>query len=399
VKAGRLAVPGSLPAALSGLGRHGPGDALALARLVRGIVAAGAARQALHLRLSNLGPGWTRAHHHRLVREALEPLLHSTRAQLFELTHGDLVAVAPLQGRHLPMAEAALTTLFAADLGEAAAPSRPPFAVHRLPEEAAALLAAVEASLGPRAPVAPQAGGDALTTADLAALERGLGNASLARFLRRRPVCRLVAGGGGAEPVWEEWRPALDELRAALLAGADPALAPWLFRRLRRLLDRRLLAELARPEELRRRGPIGLSLGLDSLGSAEFLRLGSMLGGAGRARTVLALPAEDALADPEGFRFAREFCAARGFRMALDVAEPGVLPLLPVARLGVELVRLHWSPALPLAAQQLAGGLAGALPPGPERVVLTGADRAAAIGWGWEEGITLFEGALLRPRG
>jgi hypothetical protein len=198
--------------------------------------------------------------------------------------------------------------------------------------------------------------------------------------------------------VWEEWRPALDELRAALLAGADPALAPWLFRRLRRLLDRRLLAELTRPEEVRRRGPIGLSLGLDSLGSAEFLRLGGMLGSAGRARTVLALPAEDALADPEGFLFAREFCTARGYRVALDVTEISVLPLLPVGRLGVDLVRLHWSPALPLAAQRLAGGLAAALPPGPQRVVLTGADRAAAIGWGWEEGITLFEGRLLRPR-
>jgi hypothetical protein len=394
VKGETLAQPGSLPAALGGLGRHGPGDALALARLVRGIVAAGVARQALHLRLSSLGPDWTRAHHLRLVREALEPLLHPTRAQLFELAHGDLVVVAPPQGRHLPVAEAALATLFAADVS-----SRPPFAVHRLPEEAAALLAAVETSLGPRAPVPPQAGGAALTTADLAALERGLGNASLARFLRRRPVCRLVAGGGGVETVWEECRPALDELRAALLAGADPALAPWLSRRLRRLLDRRLLAELARPEELRQRGPIGLSLGLDSLGSAEFLRLGGMLGGAGRARTVLALPAEDALAEPEGFLFAQAFCAARGFRVALEVAELGVLPLLPVARLGVELVRLHWTPALPLAAQRLAGGLAAALPPGPERVVLTGADRAAAIGWGWEEGITLFEGALLRPRG
>jgi hypothetical protein len=396
VRAGILAHPGNLPVALNGLGRHAPGDALALAQLVRGIVAAGAARQALHLRLSNLGPDWTRAHHRRLVREALEPLLHPTRAQLFELPHGDLVVVAPPQGRHLPVAEAALATLFAADMG---APSRLPFAVHRLPEEAAALLAAVEASLGPHAPIVPEAGGTALTTADLAALERGLGNASLSRFLRRRPVCRLVAEGGGAEMLWEEWRLALDELRLALLAGADPALAPWLFRRLRRLLDRRLLAELTRPEELRRRGPIGLSLGLDCLGSAEFLRLSSMLGAAGRSRTVLALPAEDALADPEGFLFAREFCAARGYRVALDVPEIAVLPLLPAARLGVELVRLHWSPALPLAAQRLPGGLAAALPQGPERVVLIGADRAAAIGWGWEEGITLFEGTLLRPRG
>ena len=60
----------------------------------------------------------------------------------------------------------------------------------------------------------------------------------------------------------------------------------------------------------------------------------------------------------------------------------------PPDRLGVELVRLPWSPGL--------AALAPALPPG--QVVLTGADRAAAIGWGWEAGVTLFEGRLLRPR-
>ena len=40
----------------------------------------------------------------------------------------------------------------------------------------------------------------------------------------------------------------------------------------------RLLAEIARPEEVRRLGPIGLGLSLASLTTAEFLRLDEALG-------------------------------------------------------------------------------------------------------------------------
>ncbi|WP_149538952.1 hypothetical protein [Siccirubricoccus phaeus] len=391
-------LPGTLPNGLASLGRNGPGDALALAQLVRGVVAAGVVRRALHLRLSDLGPAWNQPHHRRLVREALEPLLQASRAQLFELPHGDLVLVAPPFTRHLAAAEQALATLFAADAAEAEA-APPPFALLRLPEQAAALLAAAEAGLGAVLAPAPAPAEGEFTTADLAALEQALGQASLARFLRRRPVCRLVADGAGAEMLWEEWRPALEELRGALLGGADPALSPWLLRRLSRLLDRRLLVELARPEEVRRRGPCGIGLALESIGSPEFLRLDGLLGSTGRGQVVVSLAAEDALADPEGFRFAAGFCRARGYRVALDVAELAALPLLPPERLGLSLLRLRWSPGLPLAAQRLPGGLAACLPQGPEAVVLAGADHAAAIGWGWEMGISLFEGALVRPRG
>jgi hypothetical protein len=369
-------------------GRAGAADALALAQLVREAVTAGVPRQVLHLRLSRLADRVRRGHHRRLLREALEPALRPLRSRLFELPNGDLVAAAPPQGHHLREAEAVLALLLAPAEGEA-----PPEALHvmlDLPRDAAALLAAVEESLGPPPALRPRPAEAAFSPAELDGLERALRGASLARFLCRRPVCRLTRGGAGPVLAWEEWGLAWPELRAALCPEADPAAASWLARRLRRLLDRRLLAELARPDEVRRRGPLGLSLAAATLGEAEFLRLDALLDASVRAATLIALPAEDALTDAEGFAFARDFARARGYRLALDLPGPALLGLLPPGRLGVDLVRLPWSP-------DLAAG-APALPPGPDRVVLTGADRAAAIGWGWEAGITLFEGRLLRPR-
>ncbi len=393
----RLPLPHPVLRPFGGAAGRGHGaaasDALALAHFVRDAVAAGLVRDVLHLRLAGMAAGLRQDHHQRLVREALEPLLRPTRARVFELPNGDILAVAPTEGRHLRAAEDQLAILFAAE-------ERLPFIRRRLPEEAAALLAAVEESLAPGPVPAGSSGLEevpaatdavALTAADLVAMERGLGNVSLARFLVRRPVCRLAPGDAGPEVAWEELRLGWPELCGALLPGADPSLSPALFRRLRRLVDRRLLTELSRPAEARRLGRVGLRLALDSIAEPEFLRLDAALGREGRVRMTLGIHAEDALADPAGFGFARDFCRGRGWRVAIDIDAPGLLPALPAALLAVDLIRLRWTPALP--------GLEAALPEDRSRLVLGGADRAAAIGWGWEAGITLFEGRLLRPRG
>jgi hypothetical protein len=358
--------------------RHG--DALALAHLVRDAVAAGAEREALHLRLSRLAPQLRFGHHQRLVEEALAPVLRPARSRLFSLPNGDLVAVSPPQGEHLQEAQRVLSTLLGGGAGAA---------LLALPRDAVALMSAVEDALGLGAwpPASVEAMPEGFFGPEaLAGLERALQGASLACFLRRSPVCRLDPGGE-AGFAWEEWRLAWPELRAALFDGADPAAAPWLARRLRRAAERRLLAEMAAPAEARHRGPIGLSLAAGTLEEEAFLRFDAVLSAGQRARTVVALPVEDLLADAEGFGFARALLRVRGYRVALDLAEPAQLALLSAEALGDDLLRLRWSPALPAEA--------ALLPPRREQVVLTGADRAAVIGWGWEQGITLFEGRLL----
>lgn len=378
------------------------GDALALIRLLREAVAAAAPRDALHLRFGALGPWLRQPHRRRLVDEALDLLRGAGRIRLFALPNADLVAVGPPGLERLHEAEVALRTLLASE-GE----TPPAVARLRLPEEAAALFAAVEVALalGSAAPPCadgPDNGGReaGFTQEDLAAMERGLAGADLSSFLRQRPVCRL--GPADTEPtvVWREWRVALPELSATLAPpGCDPARAsPWLLRRLRRALDRRLLAALARPDQAAALGAAALCLSPASLGTPDFARFAEALGPAGRAEVAVGTRAEDILADPAGFATARDACRARGFRTALVEAEPAVLRLLPPRWLGLDLLHLRWSPGLPAAVAAAGLALPAATAAG-NGVVLHGADTAAAIGWGWEQGIVLFEGRLLRPRG
>jgi len=363
------------------------GDAQALAALVREATAAGIARDALHLGLAALPPQLRQPHHDRLVEEALAPALSPSRGRLFTLPNGDLVAVAPPGGPHLVAAQAALTALFAGlDVP-------PPLALLHLPRAAPTLLATLEAAITPQAAAtAGIAAVDGLTSSELAAVERVLASASLDAFIVRRPAWRLRSGETEPETLWTEVTLDVAGLHARLLPGVDPGAAPALAARLRGLLDRRLLAELARPDGAVRLPPAGIGLSLGCIGEPAFLRLDATLGTAGRGRMVFWFAAADLLADPVGWAYVRGFAAARGYRLGLDAPSPATLRLLPPERLGVALVRLRWRPDFPEPGTALSAGWP------PEQVVLADVDRAAAIGWGWEAGITAFEGRLIAGR-
>ncbi|WP_419956603.1 hypothetical protein, partial [Neoroseomonas rubea] len=68
------------------------------------------------------------------------------------------------------------------------------------------------------------------------------------------------------------------------------------------------------------------------------------------------------------------------------------------SRAGVGAVRLRWSEALPPLGSPAAEALRAAFPAERDAVVLSAVDRPAAIAWGWEMGITLFQGRLVESR-
>jgi hypothetical protein len=378
----------------AGARRAGIRAAADLAALVRESVTADAVREVLHLRLGALAPALRRPHHRRLMREALDGALGAARAQVFDLPNGDIVAIARPPAPALAAAEAAL----AASLDAAAA-----HVVRRLrlPEGAAALLNAAAQSLGleaaalPASTPAPE--GSGFDTAELAAAERALATADLAPLTQGAAVCRLDPEGAPPAVIWEDRRIAWPALAATLLPGCDLAAAPALARRLERAAELRLLAELARPTLDAAWRRVGLTLAPATLAAPGFARFAEALP-TGRRRDItiglrpaalLAAPSEPVLAT----------LRRGGFRLALDDTPPALLgllaPLLPGAPAGLDLLRLRWDPGLPAAMPEPLAALLGTA---PESVVLTGVDRAAAIAWGWEAGIRLFQGPLVEKR-
>ncbi len=368
-------------------------DAMELAALVRESVAAEAPREVLHLRLSALGPALRRPHHRRLLRDQLVGAMAVARARIFDLPNGDLVAVMRPPAALLDAAEVALAE--ALDPGEAPAVRR-----LRLPEDAATLLTATAESLGLEPGGAPAGAlpGPALAPLDsagLAAAERALATADLASATIAQTVCRLDPDTGVTVSLWEDRRIAWPMLAALLLPGRDLAGAPALARRLARAGEARLLAELARPAAQAEWRAVGLPLAPATLEGPGFARFAAALPAGRAAQVTIGLRPGELLADPGALARLVPGLRERGFRLALDDAAAELCALLPPDRLGLDLIRLRWSPALPGGVPEAVGALLGAA---PERVVLVGVDRPAAIAWGWEAGIRLFQGPLVERR-
>ena len=364
-------------------------DAAALIARVASSAASGVARRALVLRLSCLPPALARPHHMRLARAALDPLRAADRAESFELANADTAVLwRGAGGSALQASLDAVAELFAG----AGDPAPDPAALCLLldlPQQAETLLRVARDSRGHPALAPTPTVRPPLDPAGLAALEAALARADVARFVRRRPVCAL-APDGTMTLAWDKRVLCVSELEAELAPGRAIRAEPWLFRRLTRTLDQRMLALLAAAGELQGAGPLALDLNVTSILAPAFLRFDAVLPAALRGLVVLDLRPPDILSDLPAFLFARDFAQARNYRLLLHDVAADLPGLLALSRLGLDLVQVRWSPALAATDPRTLNA-------GTARLVLGGADTPAALEWGRRRGITLFQGRAVAP--
>lgn len=368
----------------------GSGGLDALRGLVRDCATAGVARRVLLVRADLLPPRLTRPHHLQFARTALEPLMAAERARTHDLPAGRVAVSwrgdAPAL---LQQSLGALEHLFGEGFRIGPAALQSLVRLFDLPQDGAALLAAAGLENGAE-PTSRRAAPSVLPSpllpldaATLSAMEGQLAAADMARFARRKPVCRL--DGGHVRLAWEKRYFSISELTATLAPGHSVQADVWLFRRLTRVLDRRMLSLLSTPRELRNAGPFSLNLNIGSVLSPEFLRFDAAVPSALHGRVVLDLLPADVLADPAAFSFARGFARARGYRLQLRGVTAALLPLLRLHRMELDFVQLRWS-------SSLIGIDPALLQAGTARWVMSQADEPAALQWGQEQGIGLFQG-------
>lgn len=355
-----------------------------LATYVADCVTTGVARRVLLVRLSRLPRILSRPHHLRLIREALEPLASASRAQVFHLPGGDIaIAWRGAEDSALARSRDLVSRLF-----EDAAVEDPGvlLAVLRLPEDSASVLAALEPKGNGLPALVDTEGERPLDPQGLVRLEQALVQADIARFVRREPV--RAATDGVVRIAWERRFMSAEDVAAELMPGANLRADPWLFARLTRTFDHRMLALLAAPAELHGVGPFSLDLNVASLLGPEFMRFDAAVPPRLRGKVVLDLLAPDVLADLAAFSFARDFAVERGYRLGLRGICAELAPALPAGALGFDFVTVRWAADWERVAPDFAS-LA------PARLVLAGADTTAAMAWGRAQGITLFEGTAL----
>jgi hypothetical protein len=356
-------------------------EAASLRALAADCRRAGVERRVLLVRFSLVPTDYYRPHHGRLAESALEGLARANRARIFRLPANDLAVAWRGETAAEQETLAALWTLFAG------ATALPPFEelVRRfaLPGDGIALTACLGG--GRQLPVAPPPPGLPLDLQSLGHIEKVLASADVARFARRRRVFRKEEASWRV--AWERRFLSVAELAEELAPERDLMADPWLFRRLTRTLDRRMLALLAAPGELASAARFAVDLNIESILSPAFLAFDSALQGDLRGQVLLGLQPADILADAAAFVFARDFAQGRGYRLVASGITAALLPAISLAALGLDFLELEFSDALGnLPSETLREAAGGG------RIVLSRADSDVAVAWGEAHGVNLFDG-------
>ncbi len=355
-----------------------PPDLAGLLSVLEGCNNPGVTRDALLVRVPDIPAELRRPQHLRLIEAALDPLRDCDRWARHELPDHSLVIT--WRGPALMETRAVLAGLDAlfADLPNA------PHELLALPRDVARLAKVIAASV-PEAQVEPRARRPALTAAELTRLEAVLAQADVTVLMRRRPVCQLTSATAG-RLAWDRQGVNVMDLATSLAPKADIHADPWLFRRLTNSVDRRLLAALSQPYELRNRSPFSLALNLASVLEPEFLRFDAALPPALRGRVTIDLLPDAIIADPITFTFVRDFLKAREYNIGLHDLPGDSLAAFPPSAIGADILYLLDPPP----DLQISPDLA-------PQLVLCGITDITQVTWGLARGVTHFEGPAIRP--
>jgi EAL domain-containing protein (putative c-di-GMP-specific phosphodiesterase class I) len=174
----------------------------------------------------------------------------------------------------------------------------------------------------------------------------------------------------------------------------DLASSRWLFQHLTETLDRRMLAAVPRLPEWKSTTRLSLNLNVSTLLSDPFLDFVETVGNAERRTLVIEVQMIDVAAAPADFMLARDFLHARGHRICLDGVTPQSVGFFDLTRLGIDMVKILWSPEIadPDMAQRREDLTALVRKVGEARVILCRCGDAVALESGQWIGITLFQG-------
>jgi hypothetical protein len=350
------------------------------ARFFAAVAENGARRRVLLLRPAKL-PGWPDcAAEAGRLREAVERVIALPGIVWNELPDGDHLAIWRRGGE----AEVAAV--------EAATVHTPGVAaVFDVPADLAPLqlaLAAIAAEHGHDAPrLASGPPPVPATLADLAAVERVIGQVELLERLTARNVWRFEPDGAKALAI-RRFTLDLQALLDTLVPGRTLMPEPVLRARLSRLASRRLLAQLRVRHELAAAGAIAIPMDAPTVLSPEFARFDAELPARLRGRIVLEIPLAQAVACPARFTDAARVAAAAEMPVCLCRVRPAHLAgLAPIAAAATW---IGVGDAAALAEVARSGSVPPALVP---RIVAAGVADEATLASLLAAGITVLSGA------
>ena len=231
-----------------------------------------------------------------------------------------------------------------------------------------------------------------LTPAQLGKLEEALVNADLSALMRHQPVCAVVPDDV-PEVVFHEMYVSIDELGRTLLPGVAIASDPWLFQRLTRTLDGRVLRQVAH-DYAKTTKAFSLNLNVATVLSPGFRRFEQAIGTGVRGRLIVEFQHIDIVSDMPAYLFAREYLREVGFKICIDGLNHLTLPFIDRESLGVDLLKMQCSDdqLSTMGSDAIAALERSVRSAGVARIILCRCESPTALNIGHNMGISLFQG-------
>ena len=238
---------------------------------------------------------------------------------------------------------------------------------------------------------AADAGGMSFT--DYGNVETLMATVDLAGMIRQQPICALTREDP-PQRVFDEIFVSIAELQKTLAPNRNLAEDRWMFQRLTRTLDRRMLKTLTGSSTIAPAGSMSLNLNVATLLSPEFNVFDTGLRAGARGTIMLELNLLDIFSDIGAYVYARDLVQERDYRVCIDGLTHLTATFIDRAKMGADMVKIYWSPDI---ADDPAGTQAASLTQsvraaGPARVVLCRCDDANAVRTGLDLGIAMFRG-------
>jgi EAL domain-containing protein (putative c-di-GMP-specific phosphodiesterase class I) len=368
-------------------------------------------RRAVHIHLSRLKPQNRREQHIRVAVNTLEDLLKQFDGQIFSLTSCDIVCIC--KGAKITDIDEAVTKLrflFSEDpltqtpQGETTDRFCTWYSIEKQYPEFLALaeqLHGLEEQREKRLAAAARESGEAkekdtrefMNPEQLGKLEEFLARTDLSSVIRRQPICAIV-GENPPQAVFRELYVSIMDLASTVLPEVNLAGNPWLFQHLTQTLDVRMLKHLEQADDSEIFSSLSINLNIATVLGTDFLEFDSSLRTGSRGTIVVELQPMDVFADFNAFMFARDFLREKGYRVCLDGIGISLFEFIDRKKLGLDLVKLFWSPEIgDSASEERQNSIRAQITElGRSRVILSRCDNAAAIRTGQELGISLYQG-------
>jgi len=366
-------------------------------------------RKAVRINLSNLMPANKREHHIRAATNSFESLVSDLMGQLFQLENLDIFVVYKSEA-HARVEDTVqkIKFLFSDDpLFEGTPTSGKEFLtwfdvesqydellkmVQDMGDDGGAPKRTSSRSNVREALKARQEHGDPLTPEILSRAVKALLRTDLTSLVRRQFICgvneKLVP-----EPIFSELYISIADLRETMMPGINLTANRWLFQYLTESLDKRILSLLSKSDSATMTGDISFNVNVSTLMSPEFIAFDEGMSAARRGSMVLELQKIDIFADFGSFLFAHDFCREKGYRICLDGLTYQDLLMIDRERLGVDYVKVMWTPELVDGGAEMAEKLAHMVKKaGEKRIIMVRCDDREAVDFGRSVGVRMFQG-------